>query len=54
MHVDSEFDIDDLKKEIFPSTMKIYGANEHVRAIERLICTTKEWARCIYTTVQYS
>jgi hypothetical protein len=45
-HGDNEFDMDELKKAIYPTELQICGANEHLGIIERSVRTIKERARC--------
>ena len=48
MHGDGEFDIEQLKEDIAPTEMIVYGKDQHVPIVERSIRTIKE--RCRTTT----
>jgi hypothetical protein len=45
VHGDNEFDIKRVKEFLLPATLHIYGKDEHVGIIERLIRTVKEQCR---------
>ena len=47
IHADNEFDMDDLRDALRPSSLHIYGAEEHVGKIERAVRTVKERCRSV-------
>jgi hypothetical protein len=53
IHGDNEFNINDLKKHVLPTLVHIYGKDEHVGAIERLIRVIKERSRCMCHAIPY-
>ena len=53
VHGDNEFDINTLREALRPSTLHIYGAEEHVAPIERAIRTVKERCRLMCYSLPY-
>ena len=53
LHGDGEFDMDDLRQDLAPIDVIIYGKNEHVHEIEREIRTAKERIRTATRAAPY-
>ena len=53
IHGDNEFNVTDIIESVKPCTTIIYPPNEHVKEIERSICTMKERSRCICHSLPY-
>ena len=51
---DNEFDMEDLKNKILPSTLQLCAAGEHVSKVERVIRTVKDRCRTICHSLPYS
>ena len=54
IHADNEFDLPQLHNHLRPSTLAIYGRDEHVGVIERSTRTIKERCRSICHTIPYT
>ena len=54
IHADNEFDMDDLRDAMRPSSLHIYGAEEHVGKIERAVQTVKERCRSMCHSLLYT
>ena len=53
LHADNEFDIKDLKSSLEPTSVHIYGKEEHVGTIERSVRTVKQRCRALCHALPY-
>ena len=53
LHPDNKFDIKDLKSQLEPTNVHIYGKDEHVEEIERSVRTVKERCRSLCHALPY-